>query len=435
MRASLAGLGAVRRPALVALASVALIEMAVGTTAAVVKGRADSGPPSDPRKAAVNALADRPSDRAGSARYIIRTLQEAPGRQREALVYEGVADFQRQRYRARAVGRDADGDVPRRFDSFVFSEWEYQRRPPGSWERRFFDPSELGSPLPDLAVVGRLGEHLSGPVYAFDRTVRRQIVDALVTDVRLVGEESQHGSKVWHYAVTLDESRSARLPEDIRSEMKSYEEGRSRTVDLWLDGKGRTRKLSILYDIAEGSGFRIDNEFWDYGGPGRLDLPDDLGDPTAMGGEGVSDFEISPGPEIVTGNAAFHLWVFDGDDPRFPVELIVHDRPALGDDSRRHTVSLLPAGGRPLRTGEYRAGDVRSVTVPAVNTFDISGPGIDARCPRGRPRSGTLSLSELASYEGRYVVRLHLRFRISCTVPDAPAPVTFEGEARFHALT
>lgn len=81
-----------------------------------------------------------------------------------------------------------------------------------------------------------------------------------------------------------------------------------------VDGRERLRKLSIFYPDEQGRGFRVENEFWDFGGPGRLDLPDDLDDPTAAGGEGTTAFTVEPGVDIGPGSPGVSIHVF-GDEP------------------------------------------------------------------------------------------------------------------------
>jgi hypothetical protein len=419
---------------------VAAVTLAVaGAAVAVVRTvSGDEGPPSDPRAAVVAALAARPDDGPRTARYLVRYIAEGPAGRRELATFEGVADLARQRFLAR--GRfvpEEDGEPPRQFDSFVFSEWEYQRSAGESrWTRRFVDPTELGSPMPDLAVVGRRGEHPSGPAYADDLDARTRIVDALVTDVRLAGQEEHHESTAWHYRVSVDAARATTLlPEPLQPEMRQWVENDGpRELDVWLDGRGRIRRLSIFYDFHEGAGFRIENEFWDHGRPGRVDLPSDLGDPTAEGGEGISSFAVEPGVRIDEGSPSLDMWIFGGDEPGEVVELIVSGWPAP-PERRRLTLRLSPPAGRHLEPGEYRGANLRTSTPPPPSSFDILGAEVDDRCARNRPRSGTLTLAEAVMYEERFYVRLHAQFTFTCEPVAGGPPLTFTGEANYHALT
>ncbi len=426
-----------RRPSGVLLA-VAVALATAGVTVVVLRSGGGGGPPSEPRAAVVDALATRPRDVADSARYVVRYIQEVIGVGVGATVtYEGVADLKRQRFLAR-VRFASPEKASQEHDSFVFARWEYVR-PAGEsrWRRRFFDPSEVGSPTPELGIVGQRGENLVAPPYAGDLETRRRIVDALIGDVVGGGRDDHHGSAVWHYRATVDPERVAgRLPEPLVTEMGRWQEGqRRRDVDVWLDGRGRLRKLSIFYGDEQGRGFRVENEFWDFGGPGRLELPSDLGDPTAVGGEGVTSFTLDPGVELDGDSPGLSMRVFERDEPGSDVSFHVDDQPAVGAERRRRELRITPAAGRHLEPGEHRLVDARGTLQPPPRTFDITAPEIDERCPRDRPRSGTLTLSEAVMYEQSFYVRLHLRFSVTCRPPSGGAPVSFTGEARFHALT
>ena len=420
-----------RLPALLLVAALGLA--ATGTAVAVRRSTADDGPPSDPRAAVVDALAAKPGGGADSARYVVRYSLENSGISVLAGTFEGEADFRRQRYLARARYFQPDGP-PHEFDSFVFARWEYSRSlGERHWRRRFFNPSNLGSPTPELGIVGLREEALGAPSYAGDLEARRLIVDALVADVVPAGRDEQHGTAVWRYRVTIDEDRAAaRLPRDLHSEMRSWHEGQARQeVDVWLDGRERLRKLAIFYPDEQGLGFRVENEFWDFGGPGRLDLPDDLDDPTAAGGEGTTSFTVEPGVDLDQDSPGFRIQVFDRDRPGEGVSVSVDDGPAPGAPDRRRSIRIIPAADRHLEPGEYRLFDRAEVNRGVPRTFDITAPEVDARCPRDRPRSGTLTVEEAVMYEARSYVRLHLRFRISCPATERPV----EGELRFYALT
>ena len=417
----------------VRLLAVAMALALTGTTVAVRRSIADDGPPSDPRAAAVAALAAHPWDAAGSARYVVRYFLVNSGIEALAATFEGEADFRRQRFRARARFFQPDGP-PLDSESFVFARWEYTRNAGDRhWQRGGYDPSELGSPTPELAIVGMRDEGLAAPAYAGDADIRRWVADALVADVVPAGREEQYGATVWRYRVTVDANRAAaRLPEALRREMKAFHEGEARQeVDLWLDGRERLRKLAIFYPDEERLGFRIENEFWDFGGPGRLDLPEDLDDPTAVGGEGTTSFTVEPGVDLDEHSPGFSMNVSDSDRPIPEVSVRVEDRPPPGGESRRRTVRMTPPAGRHLEPGEYRLVDRAEPSRGVARTFDVTSPEVDARCPRDRPRSGTLTVEEAVMYEERFYVRLHLRFTVSC--PSTTGPV--EGELRYYALT
>ncbi len=315
-----------RLPAVLLVVAVALT--VIGASVAVVRSFVNGGPPSDPRGAAVEALARRPQDVAGSVRYLVRYTLENPGLRREIGTYEGSADFRRQRFLARGRVIPEDGSA-KEFDVFVFAQWEYVRsRDDPQWRQSFLQPQNLGTPTPELTIVGRRVDRLAAPSYAGDLEVRRQIVDALVADVVPVGREEQRGAATWHYRVTVDGERAASvLPEPVHREMRSWEEGKGRRdLDLWLDARGRLRKLAIFYPDEQGRGFRVENEFWDFGGPGGIDLPADLGDPSAVGGEGMTSF-TAPGVKLDSDSPGFTVSVFSPDRTGDAVTLNVDDRP------------------------------------------------------------------------------------------------------------
>ena len=300
------------------LVLVVVVVVVSGVAVVVVRSMAEDGPPSDPRAAVVAALAARPEDVTDSARYVVRFMIEGDGHSREVGRYEGTADYDRQYFRADGEIRSEAAEEPaKEFDSFVFSQWEYQR-PAGerAWDRRFIDQTELGAPIPDLGIVGRRNAEFGAPAYADDSEARTEIVDALVTGVRPLGSEEQHGSMVWRYVVSLDGGGAARLPEPLQTEVRAWGEDEvPGSLDIWLDSRGRMRKLSINYDWQDGAGFRVENEIWDYGRPGRLEFPSDLDDPTAEGGEGVTSFTLDPGADLDHTTPNLSLSVFKGDEP------------------------------------------------------------------------------------------------------------------------
>ena len=424
-----------RLPALLLAVSVALAGAGVGT--AIVRSD-EPGPPADPRAAVVAGLAARPGGTAGTARYLVRYVRGGPDEREGFATYEGVADFERQRYLARGEIRRDDAEPGGAFDAFVFARWQYTR-PVGEthWRRRTFDPRALGAPSPELRVVGARGQLLAGPTYVADAGVRAQLVDALVAGVGPLGRELQHGVEVWGYRVTLDGDRArGLLPGALVAEMGSWGElPERREVDVWLDGRQRLRKLSIFTELKDGLGFRVDNEFWDFGGPGPVPIPGDLDDATARDGEGVTSFTVEPGVDLDEDTATFSMWIFDGDQPGDALTVTVADRPAAGAGDRRRVLRLRPASGRRLEPGEYRLVDRAEFNRGVPRTFDVTAPEVEALCPRDRPRSGAVTVEEVVRYEERFTVRLRLRFRITCEGSGGAPPAALAGDLRFHALT
>ena len=102
------------------LLAVAVALAAAGVTVVVLQSTGGGGPPSDPRTAVVDALAKRPRDVAGSARYVVRYAQEAISVGVGATVtYEGSADLEGQRFLARARIVPQGDEPPQEYDSFV----------------------------------------------------------------------------------------------------------------------------------------------------------------------------------------------------------------------------------------------------------------------------------------------------------------------------
>ncbi len=319
----------------------------------------------------------------------------------------------------------------------MFARWQYVRSPGEPWARRFLQPQNVGTPTPELRIVGRRGGSLAAPAYANDLGIRRRILDALVADVVPWEREEHRGSPVWHYRVSVDGERAAsELPEPVHREMRRWEEGKGRRdLDVWLDGRERLRKLSVFYPDEQGRGFRVENEFWDFGGPGRIDLPTDLGDPTAVGGEGVTSYAASPDVKLDPESPGFTMSAFSPDRPDEDVTLHVDDQPDLGGDGRRRFFRIRPASGRPLEPGEHRLVNRGEFNRGVPLTVEFTTPEVETRCPPDRPRSGNLTVIEAVQYEGRYYVRLHVRFTVSCRSPIDGAPVTVTGEARYYSLT
>ena len=320
----------------------------------------------------------------------------------------------------------------------MFARWEYQRVDGESgWNRRFIDQTELGAPIPDLGIVGRLGEGFGAPAYADDQDARRLIVEALVAEVRPLGREEQHGSTVWRYGVDLaGEGAADRVPEPIRSEMRAWGEDEGPdNLDLWLDGRGRLRRISLFSAFGDEGGFRVENEFWDWGGPGRLDLPSDLDDETAEGGDGESSVTLEPGLTLDESTPNLTLRVSDNDEPGTEVGLHVDGRREPAGEELQAEIRMMPAAGRHLAPGEYRFADLRVLEDRAPFTFDVLGADLNERCAPNRPRSGALTLIESVMYREEFYVRLHLRFSLTCEALGGGPPISLAGEARYHALT
>jgi hypothetical protein len=79
-----------------------------------------------------------------------------------------------------------------------------------------------------------------------------------------------------------------------------------------VDGDARVRKLSWPFLTSPDSpgALRLEEEWWDFGGPGAVGFPDDLGDPTVTGGEGRTSL-------TVTGGTVGRLELEDGEEGTF----------------------------------------------------------------------------------------------------------------------
>ena len=102
------------------------------------------------------------------------------------------------------------------------------------------------------------------------------------------------GDLVSHVEITLDgdgleravqEGRVDRALEEKASPWTSFV-SRRLDLDVWVDGRGRQRRIDVVELAPEPAAedaprLRIIQEWWDFGGPGRLAAPSDL--PAAPG--------------------------------------------------------------------------------------------------------------------------------------------------------
>lgn len=183
------------------------------------------------RAGIVAALASRPADMTGRARYAIRTY--AVGSVTHPLVtsLEGVADFDHQQYSARVVlFNPTVGSSTPPMEFFVVADQIHERLPQG-WMTGTKRPSEIGSPVPLPPLLGYL--HDGGmATYAGDPAARRMLVEGLVSGIEFLGSEVLRGTRTDRYRVQFDApAASGKVP------------GRSTRERLGSSRPSRTRKL------------------------------------------------------------------------------------------------------------------------------------------------------------------------------------------------
>lgn len=216
------------------------------------------------RERVVRALALRPEDMSGTARYSLRTVEAESG-----FVFfsvEGTADFEKERYRARVETKSKD-DPARVFpvqEYFVSGTTVYELLS-GRWLTDTKPPYEIGTPLPLGPVIGPDSPGCTSG-YANDRSARTQIVDTLVTDIELVGIETLRSTDTRHYRVHIESDKTAALSPELRTQIGTC--GGVPTsdldIDVWLEGD-RLRQFAFAWTgEAFGSGFGFQTEYWDY---------------------------------------------------------------------------------------------------------------------------------------------------------------------------
>ncbi len=183
-------------------------------------GSTTPGGPTDPRATTVAAIAARPEESTGRARFATSTcLTLAEGRGDHQLwVSEGVADFDRNLFRFRMKSLDP-GDRTRScfYEHVVVGDRYWGRGRACSEDRpdadRWQGPGTLTTDEPRLftpsipGIINGRYEHKDDP-YKLSVAVRRQIVDALIAGFEPAGTEELHGAPTWRYQLTLDKDRA-----------------------------------------------------------------------------------------------------------------------------------------------------------------------------------------------------------------------------------
>jgi hypothetical protein len=123
----------------------------------------------------------------------------------------------------------------------------------------------------------------------FAQTDPRELLEALqavTSDVDVVGTESLRGAEVTHYRAVIEpKDLAAKAPKDQREQAESLiDEITSQSgvgeipVDVWIDATGLVRKLAMTAaatdpGTSQSSEMTISFEIWDYDEPVEIELP------------------------------------------------------------------------------------------------------------------------------------------------------------------
>jgi hypothetical protein len=225
------------------------------------------------REEVVAALADRPRDLAGPARYAIRTWVAVHDRRRPVFAVQGVVDPSRDVFAGHEDYFREDGTLDHSREYVASGVTVYERGPGGGWAPEV-PPSPVGSPVPLAPVVARRTDAGGQAAYAGDPEQRARIVDALVASVELVGDERLHGGPARHYRARVERARVETLPADLQEELRRWGEVPpiDHTLDVWVDG-GRLRQWAYGPEPGE-SGLAVETEYWDVGAVAAPALPE-----------------------------------------------------------------------------------------------------------------------------------------------------------------
>lgn len=369
----------------------------------------------------VKALAGRPADHGSTVRWAHSVFAEAPGMRRLMADSEGVADFEHPRFDGRI--KVVEGPT---FDFYMDDRFEY-RRPPGEerWDKRPRRARDLFDPIPQ-AVFGTHRDS-GAPWFLPDARARRRIVEATIVSVTPGAAERVRGANTRRYRVRLDEGRHEALDRVARDQADAWGsliEG-SLEADVWVDAGGRLRKLSVPVLRHEESNLRLESEWWAFGDAPEVPIPSDLGDPTAIGGAGVSSLTVSGGPlegvELVDGSSGSTVDVLQSDRDPFPLTFNVYER-VPGARTRHVTLS----SGRPQRVGDVLPVRLSLITTTPASTSVVPFEPV-AYCDQPE---GSLTVTELVVDAEERVVRFEGDFTLTC-----PGRPDVTGRVRYRSLT
>lgn len=384
-------------------------------------GAPPPGQAAEARELVVRALAWRPEDSGRTARVARTVVQEGPGVRNVALRSEGVVDYRENRF----LGRQTLADDPS-LEVFVAGRFQYERPPGGVWDKSPRKGREVDDPVPS-PLLGRRRDS-GAPRNVPPEADRRAIADALLADVVPGGTSRQHGTGTRRYRITLDPDRAeGRLDPrlaDLRARWTSIPEERLE-AHLWIDGEARVRRLSWPFLTSPDSpgALRLEEEWWDLGGPGSVELPDDLGDPTVTGGEGRTSL-------AVTGGTVGRLELEDGERGTAIDDVHVGDyRIDVTEGDRGETRHFWM-----FRFEVPKEGVRPPASVPAHVSRTVSGEGSTTSAPEhvvpcDRPEATATVRELVVDSEGRFV-RFRATIRLAC--PSGPPA---EADLRFHSLS
>lgn len=154
----------------------------------------------------------------------------------------------------------------------------------GSFEMRVVDGvvyvhlGDLGGKLPGVKWLKVDVGSVPGASGALGQADPSATLDALrgAGEVKAVGEESVRGVSTTHYRVTIDLKRALdRVPADLKAQASAGLERMGTTTlpaDVWIDGDGQARKISMSFDTPAG-GVSETIEYYDYGAPVDVTAP------------------------------------------------------------------------------------------------------------------------------------------------------------------
>jgi hypothetical protein len=174
---------------------------------------------------------------------------------------------------------------------------------PAGWKIEFVQDGDVGyvklpaidDQLPDgkTWVRGTAGDVKAGgfdfkELDSFTRNDPRDVLEALrglSGDIETLGTEELRGVETTHYRVLLDPGALAKRatagnPDatSLLGQLTAQDDIADVPLDVWIDGNGLVRKLSLALEAADQSsgqsgGVSLAFELWDYGEPVEIDVP------------------------------------------------------------------------------------------------------------------------------------------------------------------
>ncbi len=423
------------------LTAVAVACLVLGLAVAC-SSNAPAPQPAAARAAVVDALAGRPDDLGATARYAQRVYGRSGSTRRLLTQVEGVADFAQSRVEGTLNGDIGNGQ-PTAAQVFGYGDNVYTRRsgtPQWQKSRRTF---ELGDPFPEPLVIGR--RHQGGePVYTHQPALRRQIIDAAVTNVVPVGTARLRGADTRHYRVTLDGTVAQKtLPAPVAAELGAWDElPGTLNLDVWVDAEQRLRQVSRFSPLRDNDGFTTELEWWDFGRPPPIAPPADLNDPVATGGLGRTSFDLHSSSKAPNGTskAGIDEQLSAGEPGVTIMALAVQnviinvEHRIMGGAGTRHSLTL--GIGLPRHASLPQTLHATTIPSPVGDTFTFGDSS--ASCPTPSVLAGQLTVTELV-IDDAGIERFRASMTLTCTTRGTtraanPTVVTTTADIRFRAL-